>query len=223
VTVKDLVRPIPGARGLSRLRQRLKFVNSAHFWEAHYEHGGTSGGGSYGDLGHSKAEFLNKFVRDHEVKSVIEFGCGDGQQLSLSAYPRYAGLDVSQTAVAMCMGRFAHDPAKSFFLYNDEYFTDRAGLFAADLAISLDVVYHLVEDRVFETYMRNLFAAARRFVVVYSTDSDLGRTAPHVRHRQFTPWAAENVPEWRLTDVCPGPRPGPGRADFFVFERHPAG
>jgi cyclopropane fatty-acyl-phospholipid synthase-like methyltransferase len=223
VTVKDLVRPIPGARQLSRLRQGRKFGHSAHYWELHYERGGTSGGGSYGDLGRGKAEYLNKFVRENDIKSIIEFGCGDGQQLSLGEYPRYVGLDVSRTAIALCMRRFANDPTKSFFLYSGDHFIDRAGLFAADLVISLDVVYHLVEDRVFETYMRHLFTAGRRFAVVYSTNSDLGFTAPHVRHRQFTPWAANHFPQWRLVDVSPGPNPGSGRPDFFVFERHPTG
>jgi len=37
----------------------------------------------------------------------------------------------------------AGDPAKSFLLYDGACFTDRAGVFTADLAISLDVIYHL--------------------------------------------------------------------------------
>jgi SAM-dependent methyltransferase len=222
VTVKDLIRPIPGARQLSRLRQRRRFGDSAHFWELHYERGGTSGGGSYGDLGRGKAEYLNKLVRERGVRSVIEFGCGDGQALSLADYPCYVGLDVSRTAISLCMNRFADDPTKSFFLYDGEHFADRAGLFAADLAMSLDVVYHLVEDQVFETYMRNLFTAGQRFIVVFSTNSDRGHTAPHVRHRHFTQWVAEHLPDWRLTDVTPGPDSEPGRPEFFVFERQPS-
>jgi SAM-dependent methyltransferase len=221
VTLKDVLRPVPGARQLSRLRQRRRFGDSAHYWELHYERGGTSGGGSYGEFGKCKAKYLNALVTENDVTSVVEFGCGDGQQLALAAYPRYTGLDVSQTAIELCMSRFAHDSTKSFFLYNGECFADRAGLFAADLAISLDVVYHLVEDRVFETYMRNLFTAGRRFIVVYSTNSDHGRTAPHVRHRRFTPWAADSFPQWRLREVSPGPNPGPYRPDFFLFERQP--
>jgi hypothetical protein len=92
-------------------------------------------------------------------------------------------------------------------------------LFAADLALSLDVVYHLVENSVFETYMTNLFSAGRLYVIVYSTNADTGRTAPHVKHRRFTSWIAGNCPEWRLAQLTRGPNPGSGRADFFVFER----
>ena len=62
---------------------------------------------------------------------MVEFGCGDGNQLSLAQYPRYVGLDVSRTAIGLCQRRFAKDPAKSRFLYDGPCFADRAGLFAA--------------------------------------------------------------------------------------------
>jgi cyclopropane fatty-acyl-phospholipid synthase-like methyltransferase len=219
MTVKDFVRPLPGVRRLSLLRQQLGFNGSASFWERNYARGGTSGSGSYGALAQAKAGFLNEFVHEHDLQSVIEFGCGDGHQLSLADYPRYVGLDVSRSAVILCKRRFADDPTKSFFLYDGDCFVDRASLFTADLAISLDVIYHLVEDQVFETYMAQLLAAGRRYVVVYSTNSVVGKTAPHVRHRLFSSWVEDNFPQWQLAQVRHGPDTGPGRADFFVYER----
>lgn len=218
MAVKDLVRPIPGVRQLSQLRQQLGFSNSAHFWESHYADGGTSGGGSYGDLARAKADFLNDFVAGHSVETVTEFGCGDGHQLSLADYQRYVGLDVSKTAIELCKRRFSDDGTKSFFLYDGNCFVDRGGLFACDLAISLDVVYHLVEDRVFTTHMGHLFAASRRYVVIYSTNTSSGRTAAHVRHRNFTSWIDEKLPQWRLARTARGPRSELGGADFFVYE-----
>jgi hypothetical protein len=219
MTVKALVRPLPGVRQMSLLRQRLSFTDSAHFWERSYAHGATSGSGSYGGNAEAKSRFLNGLVRERQVGNVIEFGCGDGNQLSLADYPRYIGLDVSRTAVAMCQRRFAGDPAKSFFLYDGSCFTDRTGVFAADLAISLDVMYHLVEDQVFEAYLTHLFGAGQRLVVIYSTNMELGGTAPHVRHRHFTPWVAANCPGWRLASVTQGPSTEYARADFHVYER----
>ncbi|MHB1593663.1 MAG: methyltransferase domain-containing protein [Streptosporangiaceae bacterium] len=205
---------------MSILRQRLSFKGSASFWERNYREGQTSGPGSYGSLGDAKAEFLNNFVREHGVKSVIEFGCGDGHQLSLAEYPRYIGLDVSKTAIQLCEHQFAEDPSKSFFLYDGSCYVDNAGVFASDLAISLDVVYHLTENSVFETYMRHLFAAGRRYVIVYSTNTVMpGVTAPHVRHRDFTSWVRDNCSPWRLMDITQGPHVGAGRADFFVYSR----
>ena len=213
MNVKDLVRPLPGARQASLLRQRIAYADSARFWEQNYAQGETSGTGSYGALADGKSRYLNTLVREREVGSVIEFGCGDGNQLSLAEYPSYIGLDVSRTAIGLCQQRFAADPTKSFFLYDGTCFTDRAGLFTADLALSLDVVYHLTEDAVFETYLAHLFAAGQRLVVIYSTDLEMGGTAPHVRHRHFTPWVDGALPGVDAGVGDPGAehRPGPGR------------
>lgn len=219
MTAKNLLRPLPGVKRLSLLRERLSFTGSAQYWERNYARGWTSGDGSYGALAHGKADFLNAFVRERHIRSVMEFGCGDGNQLSLAEYPRYVGMDISQTAIDLCKLRFRDDPTKSFFLYDGARFVDRAGLFTADLALSLDVVFHLVEDLVFETYMAHLFAAGQLYVVVYSTNSSIGGTAPHVRHRQFTSWVEDNCPQWRLEQLVEGPNSDVGRADFFVYRR----
>jgi hypothetical protein len=219
MTMREIIRPLPGVRRISLLRQRISYGDSAHFWEGAYARGGTSGEGSYGALAQDKSRYLNELVRARAVRSVIEFGCGDGNQLSLAEYPSYIGLDVSRTAIGLCQRRFSGDPAKSFFLYDGTCFTDQAGVFTADLAISLDVVYHLTEDAVFEAYLRHLFAAAGRLVVIYSTNMELGGTAPHVRHRRFTPWIEANCPGWSLADVTRGLSTEPGRADFYRYER----
>ena len=94
MAVKDCLRRVPGVRQISLLRQRLAFKGSASFWEHRYATGGWSGSGSYGELVRGKAEFLNAFVKERSIGSAVEFGCGDGNQLSLANYPPYAGLDV---------------------------------------------------------------------------------------------------------------------------------
>lgn len=219
MTVRDIIRPIPLVRHVSLLRQRLNFTGSTEFWESRYARGGTSGPGSYGALAHGKANFLNAFVRSNGIQSVIEFGCGDGNQLSLAKYPRYIGLDVSRSAISLCKGRFADDPDKSFFLYDSACFVDHVDLFKADLALSLDVIYHLIEDSIFEAYMRHLFNASNCYVIVYATNGIIRDDAPHVRHRCFSSWVDDNCPRWRLQEVVDGPSSGPRRADFFIYER----
>src|SRR5260370_32793049 len=116
MSFRELVRPLPGVRRISLLRQQLEFRDSAHFWERNYARGATSGSGSYGAAAEAKAGFLNTLVRDRGVRSVVEFGCGDGNQLSLAQYPRYVGLDVSRTAIGLCQRRFTANPAPGSFL-----------------------------------------------------------------------------------------------------------
>ena len=64
----------------------------------------------------------------------------------------------------------------------------------ADAVLSLDVIYHLVEDTIFEKYMDNIFDCAQRWVVIYSSNFDgLDESlAEHVRHRKFTNWVTAN-------------------------------
>lgn len=211
---------------LGRLSQRLyssvaqlSFRSSVDYWERRYQRGGTSGAGSYNRLAEFKAEFLNLFVEEHHIRSIVEFGCGDGAQLSLARYPDYLGIDVSPTAITMCKKRFANDPSKRFKLADS---TPVIG----DLALSLDVIYHLVEDAVFEAYMHALFAAAGRYVIVYSSNLLEDVPDPHVKHRKFTDWIAANCPQWLLAQYTQNPYPytptDPNTtsfADFYVFAR----
>jgi hypothetical protein len=89
------------------------FEQSSQYWNDRYAGGGNSGAGSYGRLAHFKAEVINKFVAAHGIRTVIEFGSGDGAQLELAHYPRYTGIDVSERAVALCRRKFNRDPNNS--------------------------------------------------------------------------------------------------------------
>jgi SAM-dependent methyltransferase len=196
---------------------------SERYWKERYAKGGTSGAGSYGRLAQFKSEVINAFIADNAVESVVEFGCGDGNQLSLYELPRYTGLDVSPDIVAQCRKRFAHDPSKTFL-------TSAPDGLQADLAMSIDVLFHLTEDEVFERYMRDLFATGTRFVIIYSSNSDRNGwfQARHVRHRKFTDWVEANEPEWTLQEIIKNKYPLKSNdkiessADFFIYRKGPA-
>lgn len=201
---------------------------SSQYWEQRYKARGTSGAGSYGRLAEFKAEFLNAFVEKHGLARVLELGCGDGNQLSLATYRNYLGFDVAASAIAMCRRRFT-DRNWNFQRYSHRSVVEAGGRFSPDLVISLDVIFHLVEDRVFDDYMASLFSLSPRFVVVYSSDGNFVETAPHVRNREFTNWVARNAPDWRLAARIPNRYPfDPDQpnetsfSDFFVFEPVPA-
>jgi SAM-dependent methyltransferase len=194
---------------------------SEAYWEQRYADGGNSGVGSYSSFARFKADVINRFVSTHHVKSVLEFGCGDGNQLRLAIYPKYLGFDVSRTAVSMCQELFKSDGTKSFGMMS-EYRGE-----TANLALSLDVIYHLVEDNIFENYLRLLFAASNRYVIIYSSDTDdnRGQKGRHVRHRKFTDWIGANSPTWTLAEHLPNQYPYEGDyrtgsfAEFFIYEK----
>lgn len=217
--------PVIGA-GLTKCYRLLMskssghFTGSADYWEQRYQSGGNSGAGSYGGLAEFKAAVLNDFVKNYDVHSVIELGCGDGNQLRLAQYPEYLGFDISDKAIKLCRDIFEKDSTKSFKLMS-EYEGQKA-----DMVISLDVIYHLIEDEVYQQYMRALFRSAVKYVVVYSSNwhHDLGqKAAPHVRHRKFDEWIKSNEPDWALLRHIPNMFPFNGDyrtssfADFFIY------
>lgn len=197
----------------------LTLRSSADYWERRYRAGMTSGGGSYGDLARFKAEVLNEFVAAHQVRSVIELGCGDGSQLALASYPRYLGFDVSGTAIDLCVRRFRDDHDKAFMLYDPARSLHLERFISADLTLSLDVIYHLLEDRVYLEYLRSLFRMSHRFVIIYSSDRVGEREHRHVRHRRFTPDVAREFPQFRLIRSIPNRYPERSFAEFFIYER----
>jgi hypothetical protein len=225
--IKEIFRktPIMG-RLVRKLHQRLfnrlqPFPGSEKYWIHRYDSGGNSGAGSYSKLAEFKAEILNLFVKNNEISNIIEYGCGDGNQLKLAEYPSYIGFDVSPAAIAICNEIFQNDPAKRFKLMS-QYDGERA-----QLALSLDVIYHLIEDDVFHKYMETLFDSSERFVIIYSSNMDDNDNEwnPHVRHRNFAKWVAENRPDWKLARHIPNrfPLRDGGRegsfADFYIYEK----
>jgi hypothetical protein len=230
---RDRLRSVPAIgpaalfvyKAIRRVRSSGRsFPGTADYWESRYARDGTSGAGSYDRLAAFKAEVINEWVRQYDLATVIEFGCGDGNQLALARYGQYLGFDVATSAIDKCRSAFRADPTKAFRLM-EEYSGERA-----DLSLSLDVIYHLVEDAVFDQYMRRLFDAARKFVVIYSSNEegtgDATRSAPHVRHRRFSDWVEMNAPGWKLRSRVPNRFPyDPANsahtsyADFYIYER----
>lgn len=198
------------------------FSGSEAYWQKRYRLGGSSGAGSYCELAELKAGILNQFVQEEQIKTVIEFGCGDGNQLRLANYPSYIGFDVSSDAIALCKAAFSNDATKQFKLVS-EYSNEKS-----ELTLSLDVIYHLVEDDVYARYMNRLFDSSTKYVIIYSSNRDVQEKhpVPHVKHRRFSDWIEGNKPAWRLIRNIPNEYPsdhareGEGSsADFYMYEK----
>lgn len=167
--------------------------NSKEYWENRYKEGKSSGAGSYGILANFKSEVVNKFIFDNQVETVVEFGCGDGNQLNSFACKYYTGYDVSNTIINKCKEIFKNDKSKLF--YNVDEFDDSL----YDLSISLDVIYHLVEDDVFDIYMNMLFKASKNYVIIYSSNGDVKlNLSEHLKDRNFTNWVEKNINDFKL-------------------------
>ena len=195
---------------------------SGLYWEARYRQRGNSGAGSYGQLAQFKADFINKFMFDYNVKTVIEFGSGDGNQLSLLNVKDYLGFDVSETIVRHLKQKFNNDSSKRFMLMS-EYAGQQA-----ELTLSLDVLFHLVEYDVFTLYMQRLFSSSSKFVIIYASNFEAAPTSPHMVYRKFTTWVDANLPGWGLVGHIKNKYPFDDKdpnntsiSDFFVYMKSP--
>jgi SAM-dependent methyltransferase len=223
--MKERIKKIPIIGSLfivlaGRFRKWLKpFRGSSQYWIDRYESGGNSGAGSYNELAEFKAVILNGFVENNKITTVVEYGCGDGNQLKLANYPFYLGFDVSPRAISLCKDAFFTDKTKTFKLMS-EYAGERA-----QLTLSLDVIYHLVEDDVFADYMERLFDSSTEFVIIYSSNTDENQlfTPDHITHRKFTNWIERERAQWRLLQYIPNKYPYAGDntkgsfSDFYIY------
>lgn len=199
------------------------FRTSDQYWEERYKMGGNSGSGSYNKLAEFKGKVINLFIISNGVESVKEFGCGDGNQLRYFKCKDYVGYDISSTAIDHCKDIFMSDSTKKFKLIGDYNEEEKA-----DLTLSLDVIYHLVEDDIYFNYMALLFSSSLKYVIVYSSNSDEhenNNVASHVKHRRFSDWVDEMASDFKLIKHIPNKYPYDGDgaessfADFYIYKK----
>jgi hypothetical protein len=78
------------------------FTTSKDYWENRYSSGDNSGKGSYGKLSEFKSIIINDFITNNDIKKIAEFGCGDGNQLSMFNINSYTGYDISPNIIDKC-------------------------------------------------------------------------------------------------------------------------
>ena len=197
---------------------------SAQYWDDRYSRGGNSGAGSSGVLGRFKCSMLHALALDLDVKSILDLGVGDGGYLPFPPEIRYTGADVSEGKLANLRSRFEEQGQCQFVPLAE------LGSLTADMTLSIDVTYHLVEEAVFRDHCQVLFEAADRYVVIYSANGDPDPTCtwmPHVKHRRVIDECRERFEgTFRLVRHFENPYPYDRRrpeqtsfASFYLFSR----
>lgn len=154
--------------------------DSNGYWENRYKSGLTSGNGSYGFLAEYKAEVINNFIQDNNIYSLLEYGCGDGNQLSKIKCKKILGVDVSKTAIEKCKILIPEGTFQTIL-------SDLKNIEKTDLLLSLDVIYHLIDDEIYNNYIKNIIDYKCKFLIIYAANfEDDGTFAKHVKPRKFT-------------------------------------
>ncbi|PZT52817.1 class I SAM-dependent methyltransferase [Paenibacillus silvae] len=188
------------------------------YWERTYRKGETSGRGSYGVLAEFKAEVVNALIQREGIRRVIEFGCGDGNQLKYMDYGEYLGMDVASASVEHCASMYSDDPSKSFMVYRPGLWVNR-GFLQADLTVCLDVLYHITDETDFRQTLHDVLQASTRWVVLYTRLRE--QEEPGVRtiqdrnlfHYLF------DYPEFKVHEIIRQRYPQQSSADFVILKR----
>lgn len=67
------------------------------------------------------------------------------------------------------------------------------------MAVSLDVLFNLTEDNVYETYMDRLMTSTNKYVCIYSSNFERPQNQ-HERRRKFSDYIEKNFPEFELIE-----------------------
>ena len=196
--------------------------NSQEYWQQRYVSGGNSGAGSYGVEAVTKANIINHWIKQYDIRTIFEAGSGDGNNLLFYHIPTsYCGYDVSPKAIELCLEKTRKIPnSLKYYFTSDIKMIDTE----ADLCLSLDVMYHLIEDSVFEDYCNLLFKNNYKYVIIYSTDTDSQfladgtPLAPHVRFRSISDMI-KKYPEYELLYMVSGFNTDDGKQMLFPSDK----
>ena len=199
--------------------------NLKKYWEDRYVGGGNSGAGSYEMEAMLKASFINTWIRDLNIKTIQEIGCGDGNNLLMyDVRMSYCGYDISPKAIAMCREKTRKIRNSLFYYFGTE---EKDIDYDARMCLCLDVWYHQVNDEDFEELCQKLFVKGKwKFLVIYSYEENpFGdeKVGQHIKYRDVLSKVAE-FPNWELTYWVSGYSDNhlPSNKKMFLFTRKDA-
>jgi SAM-dependent methyltransferase len=134
---------------------------------------GTSGTGSTLEITREYRAYLENFIKDHAVKSVVDAGCGDWSFSSAIDWgdASYLGVDIASDVINAV--RKKHEKGKIKFEVGDI----TQDLPASDLLISKDVLQHLSNELVHKFIKNNLRKGKYKWVIL---TNDRGSENPNI-------------------------------------------
>jgi len=183
-----------------------------NYWNDRYKAGGNSGDGSYGDFAKHKAEIINDYIKKFGVKTISDFGCGDGNQTTLlTGFETYVGYDISSHALYLCNTKFKDNPNVNFC----SLITD---LPKAELSISLDVLYHILNENEYIEYLERLFLTSEKYVLAFTSDHERNKPeSAHIFHRKFTDYVKKYHSNFELIETIENTLNT--SAKFFLYKK----
>tara|TARA_B100000900_G_scaffold414621_1_gene441792 strand:- start:1950 stop:2537 length:588 start_codon:yes stop_codon:yes gene_type:complete len=173
-----------------------------------------SGLGSRGDLAIFKIKYINDFIKEKNIESMIDFGCGDLQVSSNFEVQDYLGVDIVAHTHPDSVKSQNYNTTISRF---DEFIGEKK----VELCTCLDVFYHILNDELeyLHATIKNILEHSTKYVIIYAQDSYDSNYNNWKDHMHNSPWRQiiekENV---KLVKEQKLPQPGT-TAKFFIYEK----
>lgn len=153
------------------------------YWESRYASGKNSGAGSYGKNAEFKAKVIDRVVAEYGITSIGDFGCGDGNQISLiKTQVDYTGYDISPTTIKACQSKFSGDKSKQFYEFDPMTFKPDA---IYDMTMCLDCLFHITKEEEWLKTIDCICRSAERVVLlVTNTEVIPEEYFPHVNFKR---------------------------------------
>ena len=195
-------------RELFRVKITKKFISSSQYWEDRYYYGGNSGSGSYNEGAAEKANYLNQKIKEFDINTIVDIGCGDGNNLELYESEYYFGFDVSKTIIAYNKNKFTNDINKIFMLIDNNLEENISNIrnqkkIKKLICVSFDVIGHLVEDEIYANHLRTFEILNPDYLIISNSDEDAeyDPSVPHIKQRNYSRDLINKG--WKLVDVHP--------------------
>ncbi len=140
---------------------RRTWFSNAAFWNFRYQHDPVlgSGRGSRGEFLKHKQELLRPFADSFEDADIVEVGFGDLETSRGLPFKNYRGIDTSREAVKIASQK---KPDWNFSVG----LADNLPSKSADLAICLDVLFHVPKKQDYENIIMQLIRVSRKSILV---------------------------------------------------------
>jgi len=199
-------------------------TSSHQYWADRYLHTNfqnSSGNGRLKFRLSYKAKMLNKIFKTYEITKVADFGCGDGLLASKLKITKYYGIEINSEIVDNLKNKFL---GKNEFEFSTKFESQWRN--KIDASISVDVIFHLIEEDVYQKYMNELFFADAKYVVIraYNHKSQGTGRNSHILHREFLNTIKKYFPNYNLVNVSSPRRrhiylSDSDKNQFFVFKK----
>lgn len=156
------------------------------YWIERYNRGGSSGAASYGRSAVARGQYISTLIRGYQCTHVIDFGCGDVDQVQQIKVPFYMGVDASSFIIRKCI-QHTH----RCFRIATTVPSDRT-----DAILLLDMIKCLTDDFSYHEVLRTTFLhPTATIVIIAAKDHNLWESS-HIRHRGFSLHIAETYTDW---------------------------